>query len=633
MIAEDLERTRHELVSRFAATSRRYMAQRAERNMDAPLLRRVEVRNFRNIRGAIIPMAPITVLIGENNVGKTNLLTAIGCLFPTVFEEKLTNFGVAIGDLGFRSAADHFISFDENFTQIGATTSDRSFWLGIYNRYTLVKTAWYRGTDLMAMLLASCDLTRRRWLSEPIGKIDGRRLGKSSRDQRAQNYELGQLLQAELVGSARVALNLNPETEGSRLDDFEIQLPAMAARSQLSVQDFLKTISDKLGMPRLRFNRFEYLSWPILPSPTVSRRSAKSKSELESLITTLRDSIHSTGEAGRALLKQALADSAALENKGGVPGGGGLLLEEGWGLAKGLGSGHRRALLLASQLLTHDLCLIDEPEIYLHPRMLERLLGFIVECSSSCQVVMTTHSPVVIDYLYERPDVRMYEVTGDVRKPNGQLVNVTSNLIHSIVEELGWRPAHLLHANAIVWVEGPSDVIYVNRWIELWSHGRIRPHRDYVCVPYGGSLLKHLGSEDTGGDTIWNVNRNSIVVCDSDREHALSAVAEYKLTIAARIKERGGYSWITERREIENYLPRRLLAPRAVGELPKDYSYADVPRMLGKARRKSDIAKELAPLLDLEDIMESPLLVIQISKICDILSTWARVDTRSPGTN
>ena len=67
-----------------------------------------------------------------------------------------------------------------------------------------------------------------------------------------------------------------------------------------------------------------------------------------------------------------------------------------------------------------------------------------------------------------------------------QIRKTTANLGK---DGLGARPADLLLANGIVWLEGPSDRIYFNRWIELRSDGALREGRDYQCAFYGGSLL------------------------------------------------------------------------------------------------------------------------------------------------
>ena len=219
MDAGSPEESRYSLTLQLAAASRRYLSHRVERKPPAPLLRGIEVRNFRNIRAAKISLAPITVLIGENNVGKTNFLTAAGCLFPVILEERLTNFGATIGDTGALNAVEHFVSLNSEVrsAQLGALTSEGTFWVDLYNRHTLLQASYLREVNLLAVLLTSGSLMRRRWLSKPIGRIDGRRLGQNSDGPRAQDYKIGELLQAEFIGSARIALNLNPEAEGPQL--------------------------------------------------------------------------------------------------------------------------------------------------------------------------------------------------------------------------------------------------------------------------------------------------------------------------------------------------------------------------------------------------------------------------------
>src|ERR1017187_7950097 len=59
----------------------------------------------------------------------------------------------------------------------------------------------------------------------------------------------------------------------------------------------------------------------------------------------------------------------------------------------------------------------------------------------------------------------------------------------AVISELGAKPSDLLQANGIIWVEGPSDCIYLNRWLDLFTEGRLQEGRDYQCAFYGGSLL------------------------------------------------------------------------------------------------------------------------------------------------
>ena len=47
---------------------------------------------------------------------------------------------------------------------------------------------------------------------------------------------------------------------------------------------------------------------------------------------------------------------------------------------------------------------IEEPELGLHPDMLPKLADLLVDASSRCQLLVTTHSDILVDALSERPE-------------------------------------------------------------------------------------------------------------------------------------------------------------------------------------------------------------------------------------
>ena len=137
-----------------------------------------------------------------------------------------------------------------------------------------------------------------------------------------------------------------------------------------------------------------------------------------------------------------------------------------------------------------------------------------------------------------------------------------------VVSELGAKPSDLLQANGIVWVEGPSDRIYLNSWIDLYSKGRFQEGRDYQCAFYGGSLLARIQfnspeeAEEAENDLVnllW-VNPNIIVVCDGDQTAKDSDIKNRVRRIQEEIKEiPDAHIWITSAKEIENYIPGSVL--------------------------------------------------------------------------
>ena len=152
---------------------------------------------------------------------------------------------------------------------------------------------------------------------------------------------------------------------------------------------------------------------------------------------------------------------------------------------------------------------------------------------------------------------------------DGETAHTTTVSAHfdrlGVVSELGAKPSDLLQANGIVWVEGPSDRIYLNRWIQLYSEGALREGRDYQCAFYGGALLARVEFQSAEEETeelvnLFRVNPNIVVMCDGDRDSEDAYLKVRVLRIRMEVENiPGAHIWITEAREIENYLPGSVL--------------------------------------------------------------------------
>ena len=44
-------------------------------------VKKLEIENYRNFKNFSIDLKPLTLVIGENNVGKSNLLDSLGLIF------------------------------------------------------------------------------------------------------------------------------------------------------------------------------------------------------------------------------------------------------------------------------------------------------------------------------------------------------------------------------------------------------------------------------------------------------------------------------------------------------------------------------------------------------------------------
>ncbi len=209
----------------------------------------------------------------------------------------------------------------------------------------------------------------------------------------------------------------------------------------------------------------------------------------------------------------------------------------------------------------------EELENNLHPALLRRLFGFLERYAKNenASVFLTTHSSTALDLFGVSENAQIIHVTHD-----GEAARATTVSAHfdhlGVISELGAKPSDLLQANGIIWVEGPSDCIYVNRWLDLFTNGRLQEGRDYQCAFYGGSLLartQFTSPEEAEKELVnlFRVNPNIVVICDGDRTAVGARVKDRVRRIRAEVKAiPGAHIWVTTAREIENYIPGSVLS-------------------------------------------------------------------------
>ena len=208
----------------------------------------------------------------------------------------------------------------------------------------------------------------------------------------------------------------------------------------------------------------------------------------------------------------------------------------------------------------------EELENNLHPALLRRLFQYLEEyaINEKTHIFLTTHSSTALDFFGVSKNAQIIHVLHD-----GESARTTTVSAHfdrlGVVSELGAKPSDLLQANGIIWVEGPSDRIYLNHWIDLYSQGRFQEGRDYQCAFYGGALLARTQfkpSEEAETDLVnlLQVNPNIIVVCDGDRVSKDSKIKGRVKRINAEVQKiPDAHIWITSAKEIENYIPGSVL--------------------------------------------------------------------------
>ena len=79
---------------------------------------------------------------------------------------------------------------------------------------------------------------------------------------------------------------------------------------------------------------------------------------------------------------------------------------------------------------------------------------------------------------------------------------------------------------------------------------------------YGGRLFSHITALDNDEiqnrvedfTSVRNLNRNSIIMFDSDKEHSRARLNSTKQRLKSEFNSGPGFAWVTKGREVENYL-------------------------------------------------------------------------------
>lgn len=229
-----------------------------------------------------------------------------------------------------------------------------------------------------------------------------------------------------------------------------------------------------------------------------------------------------------------------------------------------MGSGLKTILFVLLQLFVSDetstnaLFLFEELENNLHPEIQRRLLNFIYDfvVEHNSLAFITSHSHVAINCFYGKDDASIYHIH---KNANGSsVIESIANDIDkaSILSDLGVLASDIFQTNGIVWVEGPSDRIYIKKWLAV-KYPELKENEDYTFLFYGGKNLAHFTADSEQENNLINVlltNRNGLIVMDHDGDSASEDIRDTKKRVKEEFESKEMFVWITQGKEIENYL-------------------------------------------------------------------------------
>ena len=195
-----------------------------------------------------------------------------------------------------------------------------------------------------------------------------------------------------------------------------------------------------------------------------------------------------------------------------------------------------------------------------------------------------------------------------------------------ILNDLGVLASDIFQTNGIIWVEGPSDRIYIKKWLAI-KYPNIHENEHFSFLYYGGKVLSHFTANKEEDDLV-NVlltNRNGLIVMDHDGDSPEDEIRETKRRIKEEFESNNMYVWITEGKEIENYLRAKdinaLYADATLEQVEsfqpfKDYISSTEPNF---ANQKVAFAQKIVFGPDSLKIMD---LEKRIDDIAEIIKKW-----------
>jgi predicted ATP-dependent endonuclease of OLD family len=302
--------------------------------------------------------------------------------------------------------------------------------------------------------------------------------------------------------------------------------------------------------------------------------------------------------------------------------------------------GYSHFLYLIMEIRKHrwpTVFLIEEPDVFMHPGLQKGFLDYLLYVSERArhQFFISTHSPYLLDFALRSGRRDSSPHVYRIFKQNGQsrlrFMNPKDRSdAWEILRALGHSSADVLHPNGIIWVEGPSDKIYLQTWLDCFAQKNMKKINwgvDCDIVWYGGSNLAHLdvnfwekAEEDDIGKLLdlLKINPQAAILVDRDNlvdcsDLSSDRMAKHKCRVKKRCKEEDIFFWMIEegKRTIEDYIPD--IVQKNANFAPKGGKVANARKYQAWVEKEKAYDNVIPPNSHLEK---------QIGQLYDKIVTW-----------
>jgi len=279
-----------------------------------------------------------------------------------------------------------------------------------------------------------------------------------------------------------------------------------------------------------------------------------------------------------------------------------------------VGTGYSMLYILLMELLRNEnkhLVIIDEIESHLQPGLIRVLIRILREIEvrgtkRNVQYILATHSPTVIesakekDFLYRFQKFNQSCTFYKFFRAKDDLTQM-----RQACNDLGVIPGDALLSNIVIWVEGPTEILWLRKLLEIYlpeykdsknKTSNIIEGLHFSILMTGGGLISNLSFDEQDFDIsmplteqylkVLRVNPNPFVIIDFDAVEPTHEKYKRSLRIANEINDNNKNHvdrikdflnpdahdittkdkadeiknfWWMKAKELENYCPPRII--------------------------------------------------------------------------
>lgn len=240
-----------------------------------------------------------------------------------------------------------------------------------------------------------------------------------------------------------------------------------------------------------------------------------------------------------------------------------------------LGDGVQSIIVLLFTLFLHSdqklVCFIEEPELSLHPGMQRLFIDTLMRKDfENAQIFLTTHSNHFLDMILDHQQISIFNFSQILQKDMARFcIENTQNEDIRLLDALGVSNSSIFMSNCTVWVEGITDRLYLNKYMEVlqladlkedYESGRLKEDLHFSYIEYGGSNIVHYSFDDEDNwekITASKISQRILLVVDED---GITDKATKKSERIRELKKHlGERLLVVPCREIENSLSVKVL--------------------------------------------------------------------------